>query len=161
MIKQFIDIRSRAKLFTGLSFTISGLMLGYTLLNLLVLEDIIPWKAAVLQQAPILASKYVLLLLPGCSLLICVLLYLDSRRSKLPPLFRLGEPDSPARLAIYRQGSIGVNFIAALLAAFCTLDQLNTAKQLPGFGWFVPLLCLIALILFAGFQLRRLAAVSE
>lgn len=163
MIRKFWIVRSRSKLFWGLTFAISLFMLGYTLLNLLVLEDRVPWYPF-FAPAEGERSKYLLLLLPLISLLFGLLLYLDFRRNALPRLFyRAGSSDAlrQKRLAVYQTMELYAAFLLALFLSFWQLDRLNGAKQLPGFAPLVPILLLAALLVWLVYSLIRLLRIKD
>lgn len=111
MIKQIWTIRSRYKLFIGLSFAIAGVILGYSALNLAVLPETIPWSDSK-------ASKYALLAIPTLSLLLCVGFYLLSRRLS----------------GLWNEMFTACCFLQAMFLAFLQLRYLNIAKGIPHFS---------------------------
>lgn len=147
MIKQIWTIRSKKKLFTGLSFGIAGFMLFYSALTLLVMENRISWENNPFGSVDAQVSKYFLLLLPLLSILCCTLLYLLSKRTTLP--FRSKKkPATAQQIEAFQNGCIGENFLFSLFLAFIQLDKLDTAKGTVGFSSLVPILLVLAMIVF-------------
>jgi hypothetical protein len=111
VIKQIWTIRSRYKLFIGLSFAIAGVILGYSALNLTVLPETILWNDGEV-------SKYALLVIPVFSLLLCVGFYLLSRRL----------------CGLWSEMFTACCFLQAMFLAFLQLRYLNIAKGIPRFS---------------------------
>lgn len=148
MIKNIWVVRSREKLFWGLTFAISGVMLGYTLLNLTVLTDTIPWRQFLFSPVTEL-SKYALLTLPILSFLPTILLWRFVRQ--MPA--KAADPTISAEKSEKQKGFLRSTcvygaFLLSLFFFFWQMDRLNTAKNLPGFPPFVPLALLAGLLIW-------------
>lgn len=144
MIKKYWVVRSREKLFWGLTFAISGVLLVYTLLNLTVLSDTIPWRQFLFTPVTEL-SKYALLTLPILSFLPTILLWQTSGKT--------ADPAIPTEMSekqehFVRSTRVYGAFLLSLFFFFWQIDRLNTAKSLPGFPPFVPLAFLVGLLVW-------------
>lgn len=140
MIKQIWTVRDPRKLFIGLSFTIAGLMLFYTLINLLYIPMPYSWSGIVFMEYARITVT------PVISLLLCFLWKIRiSRGGVLSGCKKASNPISLDRQkSLSKDCRIAAMTIATLALAFVQLDILNKAKSLPGFGLAVPFFCLVA-----------------
>ena len=162
IIKQLFIIRSKRKLFWGLSFAVSAFSLFYTLLCVLVLDEQVPWHP--FSGEIVLISKYLLFVLPALSLLLCILLFQLSHKDKLPWMARRKAPTPEGRA--YQQGIrqvtfVGGSFLLSLFLFFRQMDRLDTAKGISGFSPIVWGLLLLALIIFLGYMFLKLYRSGE
>lgn len=143
MIKQIWTVRNPQKMFAGLAFAVSGLMLVYTLLNLMYIPMPYSWSV-------IVTLEYIRLsVTPIVSLLLCILWRFFLTRDTV----LIGCKPAKNEIALTRQKKLSRDCRTATMVlwsialAFVQLDLLNKAKQTPGFGLLIPVLCLIALLI--------------
>lgn len=158
MLKQIWTIRSLRMLIWGLSFAASLVALGYAALCCFVLGDEVPWRPA--PDGVFLVSRWRLLVLPAVSLLLCIVLWVDSKRGELPRFLRFlaAKRDTARRrqLALFLDAEAGTCFLGVLWFFLRSMQQTSFAKgvqALPSFTlWLVPL----ALVLWWGVAWVRL-----
>lgn len=143
LIKPIWTVRNPQKLFTGLAFAVSGLMLVYTIMNLYYIPMPYSWSTIVLLEYTRL------LITPVAALLLCCLwAFFLSQNTVL-----IGCKAAEDKIVLSRQKKLSKDCRTATMMfwsvalAFFQLDLLNDAKQMQGFGLFIPILCLIALLI--------------
>lgn len=143
MIKQIWTIRSPQRLFSGLAAAVTGVFTLYTVMSLFYLPEKVPFRLLGEQ------SRYLLLLLPVVMTAVCALgLFLIHRDTVLA-----GVRASQDETVLSRQKKLSRDCRTASMMfwavglGFLQLDALNTAKQMQGFGLFVPVICLIAMLI--------------
>ena len=165
MIKKFWVIRSRQKLYSGLSFGIAGVISAYTLLTMTVLEKTLSvrpywWNDGVTQ-----AGKYALLVIPVLEFLAAFLLYRLSLRDTLPRPFKrwaAQNPEQQARqMSFYGENAAITGVLLTAFLTFWQLGLLNSAKGIPGFYPLVVWLLLIAIPLHGGWAAFRIRAMGK
>ncbi len=162
MIKQIWTIRSVTKLFDGLTFAITLFMLGYTILNILVLPSEVSYKN--ISSGDIIAhySKFILLILPVISTFICIVLHtIGTKVKNLIVNAKLTNRIIVGNLKIKYESLIGFNFILALTFFFTQLNLLNSAKEIAGFSPIIIVACIIGLIVFGIYQITRLIKAKQ
>lgn len=141
MIRKLWFVRNRHRLFIVLNFTISLTILIYTILNLFVFTKI---------------EKYMLLILPAISLLLCFLFYNKYKKIyKRKSIQILDNEIKAKKIEILQQNFIGYNFILVLLLYFIQNDILNFHKGLKGSYIIFEILCLVALFVFTLHQNKQ------
>lgn len=145
LIKQIWTVRSPERLFVGLACAICGVMTLYTVLNFWYLPPQIPMRLIRTQ------SRLLTVVLPVVHIALCAFFVLRYRKNGM--LFPLSETaDSQTaneRRRLSRQTRVICMMLCSVALAFWQLDCLNTAKELPGFGLFVPVLCgVLALLMY-------------
>ena len=130
MIKQLMTVRSKEKLFLGLSFALSGFSFFYTLLIILILPE------QIMLYMPV--NRYMLLLLPCAGLFLCVvILFIRKRQLK----------ERPGGCAV-RQFCCGLAFCLSLFLFLWQIDLLDRAKQISGFSPIILILMALATIAY-------------
>lgn len=139
MIKQIWTVRNPQKLFTGLAFAIAGLILGYTVMNLMYLPM---ENTGLLEYARLLAT-------PLLSLSLCVLWFFLIKRNTV--LFGCKAAADDTALSrqkkLARDCRLTTMMLITVALAFVQLELLNQAKQLSGFGLLPSILCVLALVI--------------
>ncbi len=156
MIKQIWTIRSPQRLFSGLAAAVTGVFVLYTAISLFYLPETVPFRLLGGQ------SRYLLLILPLVMVFVCALWFYLIHRNTVLAGVRAAEDAA----ALSRQKALSRDCRTASMMfwsvglGFLQLDALNTAKQMQGFGLFVPLVCLIAMVIVSiryRLKLRSLA----
>lgn len=165
MIKPYFVVRSKRKLFLGLSFSISGFVLFYTIITMFVLPENIPWKKFASINNAIYASKYMLLMLPILSVLLCIALYINAKRQKLPRLFCTKAPENSNilenKLTVYSDMMTGNSLLCSMLLGFWQIDRLNIAKNTNRFSPIILILLIIALIGYTIYQALKIIKIKQ
>lgn len=146
MIKQIWTVRSLLKLLNGLAVSFSAVILGYTILNLLVLEQNVPIKTFLLFGNTQNLSKFLLLIIPIIGLGISVFLFILANKPKTIK-YEINEVTKPVAIADlknHRELVIGLNLLYSAAIGFAQVDVLSFAKQIDGFI-FVPSIAFIVL----------------
>lgn len=141
MIRKLWFVRNRHRLFIILNFTISLVVLIYSILNLFIFTKV---------------EKYMLLILPFISLLLCFLFY-DKYKNiyKRKSIQMLDNEKKAKKIEISQRNIIGYNFILVLLLFFIQNDILNYHKGLKGSYVIFEILCLVALFIFTLYQNKQ------
>lgn len=155
MIKQIWTIRSPQRLFSGLAAAVTGVFVLYTIISLFYLPETVPFRLLGEQ------SRYLLLILPLVMVFACALWFYLIRRNTVLAGVRAAEDT----VVLSRQKTLSRDCRTASMMfwavglGFWQLDALNTAKQMQGFGLFVPVVCLIAMVVVSAryrLKLRRM-----
>jgi len=150
MIKQIWRIRSKPKLYNGLSFVVTIILLVYTTLNILYMPSEIPFSVLHYQNVTLKLSKYVLIILPIIETAIYFYLYRSTTKLKRQIIKEKSRDRLKSKKTIILHDTlIGVNFLTALTLFFTQLNFLNNAKELKGFSVFPIVICFIALVAYS------------
>ena len=142
MIKQIWTVRSPQRLFSGLAAAVTGLFQLYTVTSLFYLPWTVPFRLIGLQ------SKYCLLILPAVMMI--VFLFWIFRIHSNTVL--IGVRKAKHEAVVLKQKKLSRDYRTAAMMlwtvglGFLQLDMLNTVKQMQGFGLFIPVVCLFALV---------------
>ncbi len=144
MIKQIWTVRSPERLFVWLACAVCGVITLYTALNFWYLPPQIPVRLLGTQ------SRLFVIVLPIVHLALCTFFVLRYRKNAV--LFPLSDVSDSQTIKLRKKDSQKTRVICMMLCsaalAFWQLDCLNTAKELPGFGLLIPVLCGALALLF-------------
>lgn len=149
MIKQIWRVRSKPKLYNGLSLVITIIILVYTVLNILYMPSEIPFSVLNYQNVTLMFSKFVLIIVPVISTAIYFYLYLSTTKLKKRIISEKATNRLKSKKTIVLHDTIiGVNFLTALTLFFIQLNFLNNAKEIRGFSVLPIIACFIALVIY-------------
>lgn len=154
MVKPIWTVRSIHRLFNGLNVAIAAFSLGYSLLCVLVLPELIPFRF-IPWVDPIHASRYFLAILPSVILVVGVMLWVLSKKAKhlRYEINEVTKPTAEKDRKNHMELLIGINFLLMVSGLFFQMDALNTAKQIDGFGVIPAIAPLVLLIPFVIYKL--------
>ncbi|MFZ2539156.1 MAG: hypothetical protein WAX04_09690 [Oscillospiraceae bacterium] len=162
MIKQIWFIRNERRLINSLCFTITGLILFYSILSIWALANSELAMLLQLDETIIKPSLYSLMfkrvnlyILPLILLVVCSMLLWFSNHIK-SARYCTDEQSAARKKQIKRDLLIGTNLFTTLVFSFLQIERLNIAKQIAGFG-FVPIyLCIAGVLVFYATMIKKL-----
>lgn len=145
MIKQIWTVRNPERLFIGLACAICGVITLYTVLNFWYLPPQVSMRLIGTQR------RLFTIVLPVVHIALCTFFVLRYRQGRVlfPLSSKVSSETMKERKKCSQQTRVVCMVLCSIALAFWQLDCLNTAKELPGFGLFVPVLCgVLALLMY-------------